>query len=455
MRDPERPAFLQVLRAHEIGGRPIPDLLDAITAEPLEGSRSIAAVLHGRAGKEPAPARGATAGWAERAPGDVTPAIETAGEMLDARQAALGERLAANPPAWALRAWGDPRAKTGAERADWEQLAAIVESYREAAGITDPEQATGPVPSGKAHLAEAFRASVRALRLPDEAALLRAMNRGQLEARVQEYIRAEAVAPPDVQAEAGDREHSLEEARTRGGEAQLAGDVAAAEDAETEAAGHAENLARLSAADAARREWREATAAQEAAAREAAAELGRRGPRESEAEFLERLDRMVNGAEATQEAQAGAETEAQAAPEAESEAGFPGRLPEVVAEAEARQAAHAEAAAGPQAEPGDVDPELVRQAGEDLDADPVRAKFLDDMAEIRAGNERLGELVDRMPDRQAEQRAQMEQEIRDEPGIRPPQAEAQAGPESSWQPGEAGRHHEASAEAEADMEMEP
>ena len=51
LKDPERPAFLQVLRAHEIGGRPIPDLLDAITAEPLDGLRSIAAGLHGRAGK--------------------------------------------------------------------------------------------------------------------------------------------------------------------------------------------------------------------------------------------------------------------------------------------------------------------------------------------------------------------------------------------------------------------
>ena len=116
MRDPERPAFLQVLRTHEIGRRHIPDLLDAITAQPFDGLRSIAAGLYGRAGKEPAPARGATAGWTERAPQEVTPEIETAGQMLDARQAALGERLAANPPAWAMTAWGDPRAKTGGKR---------------------------------------------------------------------------------------------------------------------------------------------------------------------------------------------------------------------------------------------------------------------------------------------------------------------------------------------------
>ena len=50
-------------------------------------------------------------------PGRVTPEIEAAGQMLDARQAALGERLAANPPAWAKAAWGTPPAEAGALRA--------------------------------------------------------------------------------------------------------------------------------------------------------------------------------------------------------------------------------------------------------------------------------------------------------------------------------------------------
>jgi conjugative relaxase-like TrwC/TraI family protein len=280
MRDPERPAFLQVLREHEIGGRRIEDVLDSITAEPLEGARSIAAILHGRAGKEPAPARGMTTGWAERAPRDATAEIETGARMMDARQAVLGERLAARPPRWAVDAWGMPPAEPGALRDDWQRRAGLVESYREAAGVTDPRQAIGPVPAGKAHLAEAFRASVHALELPDEAALLKAMNRGQLEAQVQDYVRAEAIAPPDVQAEVGDREHLAEEARLRADEAVAAGDVAAAETAEAEAAQHAAGLARLAVADAARREWREATAAREAAAREAAAELRRRGVEE-------------------------------------------------------------------------------------------------------------------------------------------------------------------------------
>ena len=51
MKDPERPAFLNLLREHEIGGRRIEDVLDSVTADPLTGLRSIAAGLHGRAGE--------------------------------------------------------------------------------------------------------------------------------------------------------------------------------------------------------------------------------------------------------------------------------------------------------------------------------------------------------------------------------------------------------------------
>jgi conjugative relaxase-like TrwC/TraI family protein len=439
MKDPERPAFHQLLRAHEIGGRPIPDLLDAITAQSFTGAQSIAAVLHGRAGKEPAPARGATTGWAERAPQSASPEIEAAGQMLDARQAAVGERFAANPPAWAVEAWGAPPAEPGALRDDWQRQAGIVGTYREAAGITDPRQAIGPVPSGKAHLAEAFHASVRALRLPGAAALLRAMNRGQLEARVQEYIRAEAVAPRDVQAKVGDLEHSIEEARARVGEAQLAGDVAAAEAAETEAQRHAGDLAGLSVADAARREWREATAAQEAAAREAAAELARRGAPEPETEFRQRLHQMATRDEAMPEAQAETEVETQPTAAPESEAEFLDRLPEIRAAAEARAEAEAQ-----------------RQAETDL-ATPERLQFEADLDEVDARLESIGEAIDATPDMEGRRAAERDRYLA-EPGIRP-QAEAEAAIEPGWMPGtDSGRNEveqEAApvADAEAEIEM--
>ena len=213
--DPERPAFLQLLREHEIGGRRIEDVLDSITAEPMTGLRSIAAGLHGRAGKEPAPARGMTSRWAERAARDASPEITAAGQMMDARQAFLGEQLAAAPPRWALDAWGVPPAEPGALRDDWQRRAGLVASYRDAAGITDPGQAIGPPPAGTAQIREAFRTAVVALELPDDAAMLKAMGQGELEAAVDEHDRAIALAPADVQAEIDQRESDLEDAQVR------------------------------------------------------------------------------------------------------------------------------------------------------------------------------------------------------------------------------------------------
>jgi conjugative relaxase-like TrwC/TraI family protein len=277
MRDPERPAFLQALREHEIGGRPIPDLLDAITAEPLTGLRSIAAGLHGRAGKEPAPAWGKTARWAERAPREAPAEIAAAGAMMDARQAELGRQLAARPPRWALEAWGDPRGTTPALLADWQRRAGIVAAYREAAGITSQTYPIGPPPSGSAPVREAFRAAVTALALPDDAALLKAMGQGQLEAIVDDYDRAAAAARPDVQAELGERQDAARDAWIRAEIALGAGDTAAAAEAEREAGEHAGELARLAVADAARREWLEANAGKQAAAAAAEQELRRRG----------------------------------------------------------------------------------------------------------------------------------------------------------------------------------
>ena len=67
--DPERPAFLQLLRTHEIGGRSIEDSLGAITRRGFQGARSIAGVLHGRLEKEPPPTGSQTTTFAERVPG--------------------------------------------------------------------------------------------------------------------------------------------------------------------------------------------------------------------------------------------------------------------------------------------------------------------------------------------------------------------------------------------------
>jgi hypothetical protein len=151
-----------------------------------------------------------------------------------------------------------------------------VASYREAAGITDPAQAIGPPPSGQAQLREAFHASVVALELPGDQALLRAMGRGQLEAQVSSYERAAALAPRDVSAELAAADLLCKSDLARAQAARETGRDAEADTAQILAAMTAEKLAGLRVADAARREWAEAHASEAAQARAAEAELRRR-----------------------------------------------------------------------------------------------------------------------------------------------------------------------------------
>jgi conjugative relaxase-like TrwC/TraI family protein len=338
--DPERPALLQALRAHEIGGRSVEDSLDAITAEPMTGLRSIAAGMHGRLGKEPPPARGETRNWAERTPQNAPEPIREAARMLDTRAAELGRQVAERPPPWALEAWGVPPAEPGALRDDWERRAGIVESYREAVGITDPAQAIGPVPSGQAQVREAFHSAVVALELPDDQALLKAQGRGELEATLAAHDRAAALAPPDVQAEVGEREQALEDAQVRAHNAGYAMDAEAQAAAEADADSAAEDLARLAVADAARREWAEAHAGQAEAARAAEGELRRRdqaGRVETDREFNTRLDRMVAEAESREYVPAEPQAEPEPLPEPLSEAEFEEQIGRIVAEAEGRE----------------------------------------------------------------------------------------------------------------------
>ena len=403
---------------------------------------------------------------------------------MDARQADLGRQAATRPPAWALQAWGVPP-DGGALRADWERRAGVVASYREVAGITDPAQAIGPPPAGTAQVGEAFRAAVTALALPDDAALLRAMGQGELEAVVDEHDRAAALAPADVQAEIGVRESDLEQAQERTHLAQCARDVEAEAQAEAEAEDAAGDLARLAVADAARREWAEAHADLETRAMAAERELRARGlagrvpvtdaevaqasaggratppmdpglwaqlkaeqtariqaDREAEAEKMTRLTPVTDAELERYGAELGAEP---------ARVKFLDDTAETAAAAEAADGQAAKADRQAELQPAaDIDPDLARQAEEAL-LTPERAAYEADMAEIRAGTERVGELVDQMPDREAERRAELERERVNEPAA--PQVEAEPSPEPSWEPGEANGPSEVNAEVEAELEI--
>ena len=441
--DPERPAFLQLLREHELGGRPVEESLGLITGRSMQGAHSIAAVLHGRLEKADPPARGETQTFAERVPGGAAPEIAEAYQAADARQADLGRELAGRPEEWAVRAWGEPPAEAGALRDDWERRAGLVGAYREAAGIADPKQAIGPVPSGKGVLREMFRASVIALELPDDRALLAAMGNEDLEARVLERERAVALAPADVSVRLDSVERQRAAAVRQVEQAQAAADTALARSAEALVRVHDGQLSGLRVADAAHREWAEAHAGLETTAMAAARELRGRGLAEripvTDAEVAEasaepRPFPEIDPADAARwKAEQAAEREAYRQAEAER---WADRIPVTDAELERAREKDAERA---EAE-NDGRPE----------ASPQRAADEANLAETRAELERIGELIDRIPDREAERQARRE-EIAAEPGMRP-EPEAEPALESSWQPGEAGNR--TSAEADADFEME-
>lgn len=450
--DPERPALLQALREHEIGGRRIEDSVDAITADPMTGLRSIAAGLHGRLGKEPAPARGETRNWAERAPQNAPEPIREATRMLDTRQAELGRQLAERPPQWVLEAWGVPPAEPGALREDWERRAGMVESYREAAGITDPAQAIGPVPSGQAQLREAFHSSVVALELPDDQAMLRAMGRGELEVTVAAHDRAAALAPRDVQAEIGGRERDLEAAQDRAVSARYVMDAEAGAVADADAESAVQDLARLAVADAARREWAEAHAGEAQAAREAEGELRRRDQAERvaeaggsagpearqdeprpEAEFDQYLDRLVAEAEGREWVPPEPEPEAAAELEpALSEAEFQAQLDQIVRDSQR----------DPEPEP-ETDPEAAERTAMYAEIHEDLVAIGDSISELAAQGEEA-----------AARRAEAHEEILREPaGWKQAQAQAQAeaAAEASWQAGSDGAEP---GQAAADIDME-
>jgi hypothetical protein len=349
----------------------------------------VAGVLHGRAGKEPAPARGATTTWAERT-GKASEVIREVDTELDRRQATMGGQLAADPPQWALEAWGVPPAGPGRLRDDWMQRATVVQGYRELAGITNPAVAIGPPPSRQAGMTEAFAASVRALELADNAAILKAMGRGELAAPVRAYARAEALAPPDIRQQINladrERKRSLDEikaARQAGNEAQ----ARAAEDLARRMDAH---RARLQVADAARLEWEEANADKAEAARQARAELETRGPASLE-EHTPDATAQVREVQADDPA-AAMEHDAQAK-----------------AETRAWPEARAEMAA-------DIDPEALTVMAE-ADADIAtagRSEFDDNLARAQAGAEQL-----------AEQRARVQAE-RNQAAINEPASQAEA-----------------------------
>ncbi len=277
--DHARQAFHARLREAQLAGHDLGELIDRVTADNLDGARSVASVLHSRLeGLGLDPQHDAT--WAQRTPEGAPQLARDLAEGLDERVRELGVRQAEKPEPWLTRHLGHLETNASpALRAEYERRAGIGASYREAAGITDPDRAIAPDPhEGNPELETARRATMTALEIRDEAQYLRGLSRAQLEAKVADGDRIMAAAPPDV---------SDELRRTGQAKADAWGQHAdATVRAKDQEAAQAEQLARVMEAQEATLEpqagayeaWSAQTAAKREEASKARAELARRGP---------------------------------------------------------------------------------------------------------------------------------------------------------------------------------
>jgi AAA domain len=278
-REHSREVLQQRLREAQLAGHDIGAVIDQITAAPMDGARSISSVLHGRLQQLELPDLGHDVTWAGRTPANAPAVAHELAAGLDERARALGEQLAASPEPWLAKQLGilAPHASP-LLREDYARRAAAAAAYREAAGITDPEQAIEPEPHrGNPELDHLRRAAIRALEIRDDTEMVRGMTQGELEARILDGDRAQASAPPDVSRELRLAAQAEADAWQQSADADIRRDPAESAAAKALARHMAARREQLEAANARYEKWATDTRSRREAAGKVSAELERRG----------------------------------------------------------------------------------------------------------------------------------------------------------------------------------
>ena len=217
--------------------------------------------------------------WAQRTPASAPAAAHELAAALDDRARALGEQMAASPEPWLARQLGvlAPTASS-ALHGEYARRAGAAAAYREAAGITDPDQAVSPEPHRGNPELEAMRKTVfTALEIRDEADIIRGLSRGELEARIVEGKRAQASAPSDVSGQLRLTAQAEADALAQSADAQARHAHVAASHAGALTLQMTTERERLEAVNARYEQWAAGTQARREAAGKAKAELQRRG----------------------------------------------------------------------------------------------------------------------------------------------------------------------------------
>jgi len=200
-------SLTRILRRAELAGHdPRVVLTAAIEGRPLDGARNLTNVLHTRITDAGLPLDPVAATWAARVPTVADPEyqryLDQLGAVVDERAAALGAAVAADPPAWALKALGVPPDDAGLQR--WQAAAAAVAAHRELTHeptARDHEDERGgdvlgraPKPGQIEHYA-AFRSAWKALGRPEIDRETAELSDGQLRMRIRGAARDETWAP--------------------------------------------------------------------------------------------------------------------------------------------------------------------------------------------------------------------------------------------------------------------
>ena len=278
-REHSRQALRQRLRAAQLAGHDISALIDQITAAPMDRARSISSVLNGRLQRLALPDLRHDATWAQHTPASAPPLTHELAAALDDRARALGERLAATPEPWLARHLGIlAPAASPILRTDYTRRAGIAAAYREAAGITNPDQVVSLEPHrSNPELENMRKAAFTALEIRDEADIIRGLHRGELEARILAGERARASAPLDVSQTLRLTAQAEADALQQSADAEVQHEERGAASAKSLAGQLATERQRLEAANTRYEQWAAQTHATRETAGRARAELQRRG----------------------------------------------------------------------------------------------------------------------------------------------------------------------------------
>jgi hypothetical protein len=278
-REPSRPVLQHALRDAQLAGHDISEVIDRITAGPMDGARSIASVLHGRLQRLQLQPGGLSVTWAQRTPENAPALAHELVARLDDRRHKLGEGALTNPEPWLTRHLGPPPGPDASPvlQDDYARRAGTAAAYREACGITDPQQAVSFAPHPGPELGALREDTFRALEIADEHAEIRAMSRGELEAQILRADRAQAAAPADAGSLLRATAQAEADAWQQAAGAGAGHDQMQAEDARSLATALAAETSRLEAANARYEEWSGRTASMREIAGKARAELQRRG----------------------------------------------------------------------------------------------------------------------------------------------------------------------------------